>query len=37
MKEKYVAPALEITELPDIKTDSMSDWCLYMNTDWFST
>ncbi len=37
MKEKYVAPSLEITELPEIKTESLSDWYLSLNTDWFNS
>lgn len=37
MKEKYVAPIIEITELPEVKTDSMSDWYLAVNDSWFNS
>lgn len=37
MKEQYTAPILEITELPEIKTDDVSSWYLSVNTDWFNS
>lgn len=37
MKEKYVAPVIEINELPEVKTDSLSSWNLSINTDWFNS
>lgn len=37
MKEIYVSPALEIIEAPEVKTDSLSDWYLSVNTDWFNS
>lgn len=37
MKEEYIAPLMEISELPEIKTDSLSGWCLAVNSDWFNS
>ena len=37
MKEQYIAPVIEITEFPEVKTDSLSEWNLKLNSSWYNS